>query len=92
MKGLRDFIDSYKTDTARKERNELRSRFRVTERGGSLWLTLDGVAFRRIAGTEDAQAVTRFLDEARDAATSFRLAAGDRYAGGVPARPFGMNL
>lgn len=46
----------------------IREEFKVTEKGGSLWLTHRGVAFRRIEDHHTAEVVANLLKDARDAA------------------------
>lgn len=72
MNRIKEWLLSYREKKAERQRMELRSRFKVRERGGSLWLTLDGEAFRRIGPTENAETITAMLNEARVVAITFR--------------------
>lgn len=50
---------------------DMRRRFSVAERRGTMWLTLDGVAFREIPADTTADEVTSLLADARIAALVF---------------------
>ncbi len=71
MKDFKDFATCYKARCKKRQEQELRERFKIVERGTTLWLTLDGVAFREITKETDANSITALLSDARAAALTF---------------------
>lgn len=64
-------IEQYKEYHRTERVAELRSMFAVEERGGALWLTHSGVAFKRVSGSASAAEVASELNNARDTAVNF---------------------
>lgn len=71
MKKIRDFIEDRKNKARLQNEANLRSDFKVVERGGFLWLTHNGVAFMRVSNLAQAEEVTKELNKARECAVEF---------------------
>lgn len=71
MEKIKKMLADYKADCKKKQEQELRERFKVEERGCSLWLTVDGVAVREIEKNMDAATIYGLLSDARIAAVTF---------------------
>lgn len=71
MEWLKQFIKNRREKKRLKRDVELKSFFKVKERGGRLWLTHDGVAFMEIAPMSLAEDVAKELDKARKTAVEY---------------------
>lgn len=71
MNKIKKLLAEYRANCKEKQEQELRERFRVEERGGSLWLTVDGVAVRQIEKGMDAATIYGLLADARIAAVTY---------------------
>ena len=73
MKSLKKYISDKKEEYRLQTENEIKSKFKVKERGGFLWLTHDGVAFMKIANVAQAEEITKELNKARECAVEFEM-------------------
>lgn len=73
MNKINKLLAEYRANCKKKQEQELRERFRVEERGGSLWLTVDGVAIRQIEKSMDAATIYGLLADARIAAVTYHI-------------------
>lgn len=71
MKTISQFINDKKEQWATQEIERVKSDFKVMERGGILFLTLNGVAFAEIEGKTSANEIADKLNVARDTAVKF---------------------
>lgn len=71
MKKLKKLLEQRKIQEMINAENNLKSEFRVVERGNALWLTFRGVAFKKIDGDICAEHVAVLLSEARTTAINF---------------------
>lgn len=71
MKTIKEFIADKKEKCRLQNEANLKSEFKVVERGGFLWLTHNGVAFMKIASLSKAEDVTKELNKARECAVEF---------------------
>lgn len=74
MGTVKQFADKWKESVRKKAVDAICDSFAVTERGGDLWLTHYGVAFKRIDKDTAAHKVTALLNEVRRAAIDFEKA------------------
>ena len=71
MSSIKKYFEDKKEQCRRNHEDFLRENFDVTERGGYLWLTYNGVAFMKVSATSNASDVTDTLNQARDCAVEF---------------------
>lgn len=71
MRTLKEMIEQYKESHRNERVAELRAMFAVEERGGALWLTHSGVAFKQISDNASAAEVAYELNQARATAVKF---------------------
>lgn len=71
MNIIKIWLEKQKQKSIRQRALELSGEFKVIERGGKLWLTHMGVAFKRIQEDTCAQDVARELSLARETAVMF---------------------
>lgn len=71
MKKIKQLIKRHRDEIRLRKEAELMSSFKVEERGHSLWLVCNGVAFLEFSKDISAQKVTNAIDEARKAAVNF---------------------
>lgn len=71
MKSIKVFFENERLKYRQKYETEIRECFDVTERGGYMWLTYNGVAFKKFDGSLSADEVAQTLNQARDEAVEF---------------------
>lgn len=71
MKFIRNILNSHRTRIRDNREMEIRHRFEVVERSGSLWLIHNGDAFAKIAADTSADQIAAALDDARETAIEF---------------------
>lgn len=71
MKSISQLIKDKKEQWSEKEFERVKSDFKVTERGGILFLTFNGVAFAEMKGNATAAAIAEALNLARETASKF---------------------
>ena len=75
MKRIFERIRTRRKETARRlrkaKRQELDNRFDVADKDGSIWITFDGVAIRRIDRYEPMEGVIGDLNEMRNYAAMY---------------------
>lgn len=71
MNKIKKLLAEYKANCKEQQEQELRERFKVEERGCSLWLTVDGIAVRQIEKGMDAATIYGLLADARIAAVTY---------------------
>lgn len=71
MERLKQLIEKRKEKTRLQKDAELMSEFQVVERGGYIWLTLNGVAFVKFEDGRDVSDITDALKEIRKYAIEF---------------------
>lgn len=71
MKTIKEYITAKKDEWRLQDESNLKSEFKVVERGGCLWLTHRGVAFMKIADSAQAEDITKELNNARECAIEF---------------------
>lgn len=68
---INEFIANKKEECRKNHEDSIRNSFDITERGGIMWLTHNGVAFMKIASLSQAGDITKTLNEARACAVEF---------------------
>lgn len=71
MERLKQLIEKRKEKTRLQKDAELMSEFQVVERGGYIWLTLNGVAFVKFEDGRDVSDITDALKETRKYAIEY---------------------
>lgn len=71
MRSFRSYIADRKEKYRLQDEANLKAEFKVSERGGFLWLTHQGVAFMRVANLAQAGDITLELNKARECAVEF---------------------
>lgn len=71
MRTIKQYIEYKKEQSRLQDEAQLKSRFKVVERNGLLWLTHCGVAFMKVASLAKAEDVAKALNDARNTAVEF---------------------
>ena len=71
MKTIKEIIAEKRLREKEEHELEIKSQFKVMERGNSLWLTHDGVAFCEIPSDKTATDVAKMLNAARVSAITY---------------------
>lgn len=71
MKTIKEIVAERRLKAKEEHELEIRWQFKVVERGGSLWLTHEGVAFFEIPSGKTASEVAKMLNGARTAAITY---------------------
>lgn len=71
MKMIDNFINNRKEEYRKRRDEAIRESFDITERGGCMWLTHNGVAFMKVASLANAADIAKTLNDARDCALEF---------------------
>lgn len=71
MKRIIEYFKGIRDREQMREEMTIKGKFKVTEGGGWLWLTHDGVAFMKVASLAKAEDVAKALNEARECAVEF---------------------
>lgn len=72
MNRIKQYFKNRKERERLEEEAHLKSEFAVVERGGSLWLTHDGVAFAEFESDDDAHYIASAIDKCRNAAIRYK--------------------
>lgn len=71
MKTIKQYIEDKKEKLRLKDEANQKSSFKVKERGGFLWLTYNGVAFKKMEPSASAADIVKALNTARDYSVEF---------------------
>ena len=71
MTSIKKYIADKKEKIRMQDEANIRSDFKVVERGGFLWLTHCGVAFMKVSSLSYADDVAKELNKARECAVEF---------------------
>lgn len=71
MKRIKQYIDNKREQNRLQNEANLKAEFKVTERGGYLWFTHNGVAFMKIEESDIADYITKMLNTSRETAVEF---------------------
>lgn len=71
MKTIKTMIADYKANNRASHEKEIRGQFKVVERGGVLYLTHNGTAFKIIGTDTCATDIATALEDARNAAVDY---------------------
>lgn len=71
MKTIKEIITERRLKVKEERELEIKRHFKVVERGNTLWLTHDGVAFLEIPSGKTASDVAKMLSDARTAAITY---------------------
>lgn len=71
MNFIKDFISRRRAKDHECRMDDLRSRFNVKEKGGSLWVVYDGVAFSEIEPTASSKDIVENLKSIRESAVKY---------------------
>lgn len=71
MKILKKLTEKIRRRALAAKERDIRASFQVRAANGALWLTVNGVAFKRIEGNTPSVDVIKLLDSARDVAVIY---------------------
>lgn len=71
MKTIKQYIEDKKEKYRLKDEANMKASFKVKERGGFLWLTYNGVAFKKMESSASASDIVKALNMARDCSVEF---------------------
>ena len=72
MNRIKKYFKERKERERLQEESRLKSEFAVVERGGSIWLTHDGVAFIEFDYCVDAEYIAKTIGRCRDTAIEYK--------------------
>lgn len=71
METIKKYISNQKEKSRLQKETQLKSEFKVVERGGLLWLTHQNVAFMKISSYTNTEDIVKDLIKARNCAIEF---------------------
>lgn len=68
---IREFIDNVKRESSLEERAEILKSFKVAEKDNAIYITLNGVAFKKMEPSATVKEITDYLTEVRKVAIDY---------------------